>query len=143
MIFNNPEVTPQWKDAWGAKEEALRARYVKTLEYLSEHSRPLTALEYGDHVMIQNQSGRFPKKWDKGGIVVEAKRNDQYAVKTLGSGRLTLRNRRFLRKYIPHFQQVPERKVAHVKAPFTVPGENMLQTPTTSERKLLEDSQDA
>ena len=143
MIFNNPEVTPQWKDAWAAKEEALKARYVKTLENLSEHSRPLTALESGDHVMIQNQSGRFPKKWDKCGIVVETKRNDQYVVKILGSGRLTLRNRRFLRKYEPHFQQAPEWNASYVKAPFATPAEAMLQTPTTSERKLIEDSQDA
>ena len=40
MLFNNPEVHPQWKEAWKAKEEALKARYVKTLENLSEHSRP-------------------------------------------------------------------------------------------------------
>ena len=102
MMFNNPEIHPQWKDAWNAKEEALRARYVKTLENLSEHSRPLVSLEPGDHVLIQNQSGRFPKKWDKSGIVIEVRGNDQYTVKVVGSGRLTLRNRRFLRKYEPH-----------------------------------------
>ena len=49
--------------------------------------------------MIQNQSGRFPTKWDKSGVVVEIKPNDQYVVKVAGSGRLTLRNRRFLRCY--------------------------------------------
>ena len=102
MVFNNPEIHPQWKDAWNAKEDALRARYVKTLENLSEHSRPLTPLKPGDHVLIQNQSGRFPNKWDKSGTIVEARGNDQYAVKVAGSGRLTLRNRRFLRRYEPH-----------------------------------------
>ena len=75
---------------------------MKTLENLREHSRPLTPLKSGDHVLIQNQSGRFPNKWDKSGTIIEARGNDQYAVKVAGSGRLTLRNRRFLRRYEPH-----------------------------------------
>ena len=54
MVFNNPSVLPQWREAWKAKEEALKARYVKTLEALSEHAKPLPTLEEGDHVMIQN-----------------------------------------------------------------------------------------
>ena len=43
-----------------------------------------------------------PKKWDKSGIVMEKKGNNQHVVKVDGSGRLTLRNRRFLRKYESH-----------------------------------------
>ena len=41
-------------------------------------------------------------KWDHTGIVVETKPHDQYVVKVSGSGRLTLRNRRFLRRYQSH-----------------------------------------
>ena len=108
MSFNNPEILVQWREAWMAKEDALTTRYVKTLENLSEHSRTLQPLHHGDHVMVQNQCGRFPKKWDKSGIVVETKTNDQYVVKVAGSGRLTLRNRRFLRKYDTHYKQRPE-----------------------------------
>ena len=105
MMFNNEEFHPQWREAWRAKEEALKTRYVKTLETLGEHSRALPPLRHGDHIMIQNQSGRFPKKWDKSGMVVEVKGHDQYVVKVAGSGRLTLRNRRFLRLYTPHLTQ--------------------------------------
>ena len=76
MSFNNPEIHVQWREAWMAKEDALKMRYVKTLENLSEHSRTLQPLHHGDHVMVQNQCGRFPK-WDKSGIVVETKTNDQ------------------------------------------------------------------
>ena len=86
MAFNNPQVHSQWRDAWEAKEDALRTRYVKTLENLSEHSRPLPPLRHGDHVMLQNQRGRSPKKWDRSGIVVETKPNDQYVIRTAGSG---------------------------------------------------------
>ena len=99
MAFKNPRVNEKWRKAWELKEEALRTRYVKTLENLSEHSRMLPPLRHGDQVLIQNQTGRFPKKWDRSGIIVEVKENDQYVVKVTGSGRLTLRNRRFLRKF--------------------------------------------
>ena len=99
MVFNNTDVHPQWREAWSAKEEALKTRYTKSLEALKEHSRPLPPLRQGDPVIVQNQTGRFPKKWDKSGVIVESKSNDQYVVKMAGSGRLTLRNRRFLRKH--------------------------------------------
>ena len=67
--------------------------------YVIEHSRTTPPLRHVDQVLIQNQTGRFPKKWDRSGIIVEVKENDQYVVKVTGSGRLTLRNRIFLRKF--------------------------------------------
>ena len=42
-----------------------------------------------------------PNKWDKSGLVVEALNYDQYRIKVDGSGRLTLRNRRFLKVFTP------------------------------------------
>ena len=39
------------------------------------------------------------------GVIVEVKDHDQYVEKIAGTVRLTLRNRRFLRYYNPHFQQ--------------------------------------
>ena len=102
MVFNNSQISDQWRNAWLMKEEALKTRYVKTLESLQEHTRNLPPLTIGDSVMIQNQSGRFPTRWDRSGRVVEVKEHDQYVVKVSGTGRLTLRNRRFLRKYEPH-----------------------------------------
>ena len=47
---------------------------------------------------IQNQTGRSSNKWDKTGLVVQVGANDQYVVKVRGSGRLTLRNRKYLRR---------------------------------------------
>ena len=102
MVYNNSQIQPHWREAWKLKEEALRTRYVKTVENLSEHARSLAPLRHGDHVMVQNQRGRHPKKWDNSGVVVETKPHDQYVVKISGSGRLTLRNRRFLRLYRQH-----------------------------------------
>ena len=62
----------------------------------------------GDTVAVQNQTGRFPKKWDKTGTVVENQDYDKVLVKLDGSGRLTTRNRRFVKKIVspPDLPQV-------------------------------------
>ena len=96
--FTNPQVHNQWRDLWQSKEEAMRRQYDKTLISLNEHSRLLPSLQIGDHVFIQNQTGSSPLKWDRIGVVMEVKSNDQYIIQVSGTGRLTLRNRRFLRK---------------------------------------------
>ena len=125
MTYNNPQVQPQWREAWKAKENALRVRYVKTVENLSEHAHPLKPLRHGDQVMLQNQRGRHPKKWDSSGVVVETKPNDQYVVKISGSGRLTLRNRRFLRLFSPHrlvhFEGEPQPFITTSHTPTCLP----------------------
>ena len=51
---------------------------------------------------IQNQHGNDSRRWNKTGTIVEVKDFDQYMVKVDGSGRLTLRNRRFLRPISPY-----------------------------------------
>ncbi|XP_032225565.2 uncharacterized protein K02A2.6-like [Nematostella vectensis] len=99
--FSNPHVRPLWREAWAAKEDALRSRITRTAETLKEHSRPLRPLAVGERVFLQNQQGRNPNKWDRSGVVVESPGHDQYRVKVDGSGLLTLRNRRFLRAYTP------------------------------------------
>ena len=49
-------------------------------------------------MVIQNQTGNYPRRWDKTGVVIRAKGFDQYQIMTHGSRRITLRNRKFLRK---------------------------------------------
>ena len=99
--FANPHIRPLWQDAWAAKEEALRTRMSRTTESLSAHCKPLRPLALGEKVFLQNQQGPSPNKWDRSGVVVESLAHDQYRVRIDGSGRLTLRNRRFLRSYTP------------------------------------------
>ena len=72
---------------------------MREIEKWSEHTKRLPALVVGDRVRVQNQTGML--KWDKTGIVIEVRQFDQYVVKVDGSGRVTLRNRKFLRKYTP------------------------------------------
>ena len=92
---------PSWRETLVAREEALRNRHHRTCERLTEHTRSLPPLKIGDHVRIQNQTGIHPTKWDRSGIVVEVRQYNQYLIRVDGSGRVTLRNRKFLRKYVP------------------------------------------
>ena len=57
-------------------------------------------LKVGEMVQIQNQHGVDPKRWRKSGKIVEKLDFNQYLVKVDGGGRLTRRNRRFLKKII-------------------------------------------
>ncbi|XP_010780048.1 uncharacterized protein [Notothenia coriiceps] len=88
--FSNPHIRLLWREAWAAKEDALRTRMSRTTESLGTHSRPLRPLALGERVFLQNQQGPSPHKWDRSGIVVESPRHDQYRVRVDGSGRLTL-----------------------------------------------------
>lgn len=42
-----------------------------------------------------------PLKWDKSGLITKVRQFDQYVVRIDGSGRVTVRNRKFLRKHTP------------------------------------------
>ena len=90
-----------WDSTLKAREEALRNRHMRDAERWTEHTRRLPPLRVSDTVRIQNQTGPYPTKWDKTGVVIEVRQFDQYMVRVDGSGRMTLRNRKFLRKYTP------------------------------------------
>lgn len=98
---------PTWRETLFNREEALRNRHMRTAELLTEHTRHLPPLVVGDHVRLQNQTGPYPNKWDKTGIIIEVRQFDQYVVRVDGSGRVTLRNRKFLRKFIPVIPKAP------------------------------------
>ena len=90
-----------WRETLNAREEVLRNRHMRAAERWSEHTKRLPHLVVGDKVRVQNQTGPHPTKWDKTGTITEERQYDQYVVKLDGSGRMTIRNRKFLRKYIP------------------------------------------
>ena len=102
MVYQNQDIAKKWRDTWDLKEQALKHRYLKSLERLDCSSKLLLPLRVGDRVYIQNQAGRYATKWDKTGQVIETHKNDQYVVKVDGSGRLTLRNRKFLKLATHH-----------------------------------------
>ena len=99
--FANKNIRPTWRNAWRSKEAALYQRFHRSAETLSEHSRELPTVQVGDRCYIQNQTGNFPKRWDRSGTIVDVHDHDSYTVKVDGTGRITRRNRRFLRRFVP------------------------------------------
>ena len=50
--YENEAIRPIWREAWAAKEDALRARFTRTTEALNAHARPLAPLGAGDRVFV-------------------------------------------------------------------------------------------
>ena len=96
-----------WRLTRDEREKALRLRYCRGKEAWSEHTKELKPLQVGEKVLIQNQAGnsKVAKRWDRSGEVIEVGDYDQYLVKVDGSGRITRRNRSFLRKVTPFYSR--------------------------------------
>ena len=85
----------EWVTAGYQREAMLSKRNAKLhLEY-DKHTRNLPQFQLGDHIVLQDMKS---KRWTKSGIVVEILPHRQYHIRMDGSGRVTLRNRRFLKK---------------------------------------------
>ena len=95
-FINNEHIKPAWRQIWKQREESMREQFVRNLE-TNKSGRNLKPLAIGKYVVLQNQRGNKPLRWDRSGVVVECKPYDQYVVRVHGSNRLTLRNRKFLR----------------------------------------------
>ena len=74
---------------------------------INEQVKSLPKLYVGDTVCVENQTGSHPTRWDKTGIITEVQYNGQYMVRLTGSGRCTLRNRRFIRQCQHFCAEVP------------------------------------
>ena len=100
------------KQEWGLvreyRERAMARRLDRDGARLEKYTKKQKVIPVGDTVAVQNQTGRFPKKWDKTGTVVENQKYDKVLVKLDGSGRLTTRNRQFVKKIVspPDLPQV-------------------------------------
>ena len=106
-----------------ARKTALGRRATNAEKEWSEHMRAIPPLKVGDMVMVQNQSGNHPLRWDKQGTIVKSEGLDQYKVMIDGSRRLTRRNRRYQRLFTP-FQPnmtLPCRLAVAMKTTTTVP----------------------
>ena len=95
------KIRPQWIQLAEDRERALAKRHLRSMESYNRNTRNLADLKVGDHVLVQNQTGVHPTRWDKTGQVMEVLPHDQYTVRMDGSGRCSKRNRRFLRTCLP------------------------------------------
>ena len=86
---------------------------------MSEHTKELPKLKAGDVVLIQNQKGtsKQTKRWDRSGVALEVSKFDKYVVRVEGTGRIKMRNRRFLRKAEPYQSRQPGPGPEIVKGP--------------------------
>ena len=107
----------EWILSAKEREKAFAGRNKFTELQYNVKAHPLPPLAIQTSVRIQ--SGR---RWNKTGHVVEVLPNRQYHVRVDGSGRLTLRNRRFLRV---NSQQkpiiIPSPSSASPRVPATIP----------------------
>ena len=145
MLFSEPSCntgTPQI-ETHDCRQRCVssvdRSGTSRDAERLSANTRILNPLSVGDCVRIQNQTGPHPTKWDKTGIVIEVRQFDQYVVRVDGSGRVTLRNRKFLRLYHPVINRapistLPPQTVTVTKtAPATPPSKMTKEVPETTQ----------
>ena len=98
------KLRPEWVLTAEAREKALSKRHLARHTDLLNKSKTLKPLQLHDIVQVQNQRGSHSNKWDLSGTIVEVLNFDAYVVKMDGSGRVTKRNRQFLRPIIPFNQ---------------------------------------
>ena len=115
VVNNKYEPKQEWSMVQEYRERALARRLDRDGAILERHTKKLDMVPIGHAVAVQNQKGRFPKKWDKTGVVVDNMDHDKVLVKMDGSRRLTTRNRRFVKKII---------------SPQDLPDQNVLQVPS-------------
>ena len=102
----------EWILLGDEREKALSEKYGRVKENLDRGTRRLKELELGDIVQIQNQKGPDALRWSKSRVVVDIRSHNQYGIRMNGSGRITLRNRKFLRKIEPlHRMNIEEEVV--------------------------------
>jgi len=112
-----------WRAQRDAREIGMARLKVENLAKLNKRpNKNLAPLAVGQTVNVQNQTGSKPLRWDRTGVVTEVGDHRQYSIRMDGSGRLSLRNRKFLRPTTPlHVDQLRPAVSTWTQLP---PGEN-------------------
>ena len=100
VVNDKDEPKQEWAMVREYRERALARRLDRDGARLEQYTKKQPVIPVGGAVAVQNQAGRFPKKWDKTGVVVENMDHDKVLVRMDGSRRLTTRNRRFVKKIV-------------------------------------------
>jgi hypothetical protein len=137
-------IRKEWTIMAEDRERALANRHMSSMERYNSHSKSLPPLQVGDTVSVQNQTGNHPLRWDKTGRIVEVHDHGQYVVRMDGSGRCTLRNRRFLRRCRPFCADQPmPSSPEHVHKPTPIPpASSMDDQPAASNDKPPESTEE-
>ena len=119
------------------RQTALQKRQHLGKKRWAEHTKGLSPLKRGDRVLVQNQTGHHPTKWDSTGVVVEVIQYHQYQVRMDSNGKTTTRNRQYLRRNttpIPPPDHPLQQRLPHPQPP--VPSRPTTQ-PATPPRQPL------
>ena len=100
VVNDKYEPKQEWSLVREYRERALARRLDRDGARLEQYTKKQKQIPIGGAVAVQNQTGRFPKKWDKTGVVLENMDHDKVLVRMDGSRRLTTRNRRFVRQIL-------------------------------------------
>ena len=98
---NIPVHKRAYAEEWQQSKTVTAERREKARKYSEDKynltAKPLPELKVGNYINIQDP---YTRRWTETGIIVEVGRNRQYLIKKQ-NGRLTWRNRRFIRKHHP------------------------------------------
>ena len=111
----------EWLLLAKSRETLLQQRNKRLLNKYNSTAHALKPLTIGTKVVVQSNTGR--RLWNRTGVIVECLPYRQYTVRMNGSGRVTLRNRRFLRPdyVLPHPLISPSAHVSEKPSKLTVP----------------------
>jgi len=95
------EPAKDWVVTQEYRERTLALKREADAEKWSKKTREYDIIEVGTPVILQNQTGNNPNKWDKTGVVLENKPHSQVIIRVDGSRRVTTRNRKFVKRLAP------------------------------------------
>ena len=98
VLRDKYQTQKHWKEIGELRELAMAQRHKRNEQFSNQHCRPLQELHVGESIQIQNQDGKYLRRWTKTERVVEKRGNRQYQVQVDGSGQITLHNWWFLCK---------------------------------------------
>ena len=117
-LLRTHTIRREWTEIRDLREAAMAKRHMRNEQFYNRGTKQLSDLNIGDSVQVQNQHGSLPRRWHTTGRVVEKLDHQQYRVRVDGSNRMTLRNRRFLRKILP---------VVDVPSQYQTPSPDLVQ----------------
>ena len=106
----------EWQKSSEEADRKAKATCENVEQIYNQHTRELPNLKVGNHVAIQNPKS---KMWDIYGMVTATASHRRYLVKTQ-SGRVLVRNRRFIRKRVPVSIGAPAKDSGMQVSPPTV-----------------------
>lgn len=132
----------EWQQTKEETEHKVIATQQNTRNYYDKTAHPLSDIQQGSHVVLQNPR---TKLWDTYGVVVSVDQHRKYHIK-IKSGKVVIRNRRFLRRRVPALNSRTEPINTQESdtpslpiSPSTVPGPRRSSRARRRPQRLIED----